>query len=183
MRTSESTNWPASLQPASRKSCLVKPLGETRGEQYSLVSGVCLSVSQSVSLPFLIMRVRPVRAKAAQSHKAILSRRSHVRIYSVSLVFLRLLSLSPSLTHTLFLTHARNPLRDRRSPPPPSPSEDAANVGANNDFKMRRDALDSPMNPSINSGIQLKRTKTKQLTHREVEGKKSCPMLEQNPLG
>lgn len=75
-------------------------------------------------------------------------------------------SLSLLLTHTLFLTHARNPLRDRRNPPPPSPSEDAANVRANNDFKMRRDALDSPMNPSINSGIRLKRTKTKQLTQK-----------------
>ncbi len=75
---------------------------ETRGEQYSLVSGVCLSVSQSVSLPFLIMRVRPVRAKAAQSHKAILSRRSHVRIYSVSIVFLRLLSLSLLLHNHAF---------------------------------------------------------------------------------
>lgn len=127
-----------------------------------------------------------MRAETAQSHRAILSPQSHARKYSVSLpssCVILSLSLSPLLTHTLFLTHARNPLRDRRNPPPPSASKDAANVEANNDFKMRRDALDSPTNPSINSGIWLKRTKTKQLTHGEVEGKKSCLVQEQNPLG
>lgn len=55
----------------------------------------------SANLSFLIMRVRPVRAEAAQSHRAILSRRSHARMYSVSRLPACSLSLSFSHTHAL----------------------------------------------------------------------------------